>query len=632
MGELYDGAERDGQTLKRIIDAAVKDRQPYMDIGAKIEKYGYSSDYEFLYQEFAAQFPDLFFKARVNKASEFVEVMGPQLYPYDPYYLVNAEDGTPLASKMRFKVEQRYINYLTRACDRYRHGRDAVTHGLTYGRGVMWTGYNQRLGLVQSTAIHSKHILLDPDAGSLEEANILFRERIKPRWEMLQLYPDQAEYLMSVDKMAERNSDAKSKSNAVSDLIRYYECYLLTGLHHYYDDMTFGGESDDSPMKYCVCDNKVLSKEPWEIAFWRKGRWPCRFLDLKRRPGRVWPQAPLEPALGHIEALNWVYTLYLSKMRFTTRTPLAVMSYNGQTISDDQLVKLMYGSQMDVIKITVNGENLKLSDLVQQFKFETGVDELERFVSLVTKEFEHASGLGEIMYFGDTQTQLRTAADVQLKADTSKNRVNDMKTQTEKFMAEVGENERIAARYLEATPDRIAQLFGKDAGDAWGTLAPPPMVQEEKHKRENYVQGNLQMAAQQSQSYNIPFDPVQARDQIERSMPPAQYVDFDQWLLESDCDIEYGSMRPKNIQQQIDAANVAMNQLPAVIANLPGGAQFIAAIAADFCTLNNMSDDLKQAAKDFVKNVNAMPMGMPMGAPAQPAKAPNQAQQPQGAA
>ncbi len=629
MGELYPGAERDGLTLKRIIDAAVEARKDYITTGEEIEKYGYSKDYDFLYQEFSDQFQNLFFKAKVNKTSEFVEVMGPQLYPYDPYYLVNTEDYADPSVRARHEVEQKYVNNLTRACDRYRHGRDSVTHGLTFGRGVLWTGYNGRKGLVQSTAVHSKHILVDPDARTLEEANILCRQRVKPRWEMIQLFPECEQFLAGADKMAEAPSDAKGKNNnAVSDLIAYYECYFLTGIHHYYDGMQAYGEFDDSPMKYVVCGEYVLSKGAWEIPFWRADRWPCRFLDLKRRPGKVWPQAPLEPALGHIRALNWIYTLYLSKMRLTTRTPIAVMTLNGQGIDDESFGKLIYGNQMDVIKFAVNGENYKLQDFIQQLKWDTGVEELERFVNLVTKEFEHASGLGEIMYFGDTETQLRTAEDVRLKADTSKNRVNDMKTQTEKFMSEVGENERIAARYLEASPERIGELFGPQAAAAWGTLASPKQVAQEQQMRQQVVANQVQMMGQQAQLMGAqaaqmgqmapPFDPAAAAEQAKAALPPAQYVDFDAWLHEASCDVEYGSMRAKSINQQIDAVNVAMNQLPAVVAMMPGGAQLIGAIVHDFTKLNNMSDELQSAAQAFQQTVASMPMMPPAPAAAPP--------------
>lgn len=618
---LYDGAERDGRTLKRIIEAAVGARAEYLKMGEKIERYGYSDDYSFLYQEFAEQFPDLFFKARVNKTSEFVDVMGPHLYPYDPYYLVNTEKWADPATRHRHEVEQTYVNYLTRACDRYRHGRDSVTHGLTFGRGVLWTGYNARKGLVQSVNVHSRDILVDPDARTQEESNMIGRIRVKPRWEMMKLFPQCAEYLKTVEKMAETATDAKKSTSTVSDLIRYHECYFRVGLHHYYDDMTFGGEMDDSPMKYIVCGDYVLAKEAWEIPFWRKDAWPCRFLDFRRRPGRVWPMATLEPALGHIEALNWIYTLYISKMRFTTRTPLAVMTLNGQGLDDNNFMKLIAGAQMDVIKFNVNGENYKLADFVQQFKFESGVEELERFVSIVSKEFEHASGLGELMYFGQTETQLRTAEDVRLKSETSKNRVNDMKVQVEKFMTEVGDNERFAARYLEATPERIGQLFGQGAAQAWGSLASPEEVAAEQQERAMIVQGQVQMMGQQAMTMNSmtppgmmpppPFDPQQAAQQATLNLPPPALVDFDAWLNEASCDIEYGSMRPKNIQQQIDAVNVAMNQLPAVVAMMPGGAQLISAIVRDFTKLNNMSDELQEAAAAFSQTVATMPMMPP---------------------
>jgi hypothetical protein len=305
-------------------------------------------------------------------------------------------------------------------------------------------------------------LFLDPDAKVREELNWVGRRRVKPRWTLTGMYPDKAEQIKQLEKCADKPSDARAYEPA-SELIEYYEVYSLVQLQNYAP--SFGNDAEivpmlgDGPMKYTFSGDTLLAAEPWEIPLFEDDAWPCDWFDPLEKPGCLWPAAPLETSLGHIKALNWIYTLYLSKMRVTTRTPLVVMSQNGQGLKDDQIVKLLKGhNDMDVIKVTVNGNTLKLSDMVQQFSFATGVEEFERFASIVGQAFEKSSGLYEVLYSGTTPTQIRNAATANMIQSSSQSRVSNMQARMEQFMGRLTRRTLFAARFIEDPSCRL--IFG----------------------------------------------------------------------------------------------------------------------------------------------------------------------------
>lgn len=70
-------------------------------------------------------------------------------------------------------------------------------------------------------------------------------------------------------------------------------------------------------------------------------------------------------------------------------------------------------------------------------------------------------------------------------------------------------------------------------------------------------------------------------------------------MNEASRDIEAGSMRPMNVERQIDNLNVALNQLAPAIATLPGGAEMVSAIAVEFAKVNRYSAEVQAAAAKF---------------------------------
>lgn len=625
------------QLLERLRETAVEQRKPYLETRSELAKFAYDKSFDWLYQ--TPQFDqDIFFKAKCSKAAQFVEIMGAALYPSDPDAVVNSFEWATPTQRARHKIEQQYITYAMRRGDLHAHMRRTVAEALLGGRGVIWTGFNARKGCIQHVFDTVENFLIDPDAKCVDDANWVARRRIKPRWWMQAMYPDKAEQIGQLEKYSDPKSQTKDGTGVgASDLIEYHEMYFRVGLHHYApslmgpnaqeSEFDLGG---DAPLKVCVAKGLILSAEPWEIPFHLDDMWPCEMLDLREKPGSLWPNAPMETGLGHLRAMNYMYTVFINHARNATRTAFMVANYNGQGMTDEQAFKTLKGRDFEMIRVTINGDQLKLSDLIQQLKIDPMTDKFDQILSIITREFEKETGLYEVLYTGTTPTQIRNATTADMIRNSSQSRVEDMRTVMNKFMGRLAYKYAFGARYLH-TPEEIGTMFGPEAASLWGTLAPPEIVQQERAMRAQTGQIMAQSMQMQAQAMGTMADPAQTQAQVDQQLGPEQLVSMDEWMNEASRDIEAGSMRPLNIERQIDNVNVALNQLTPAIATLPGGAEMVAAIAVEFAKVNRYSADLQAAAQKFqaqcvqVTDAQVMMASMPPQPPApegSPAKGP----------
>lgn len=603
--------------LKRLIDAGKKDREHWLKQGDEIARYSNSDDYGFIYQEFD---PELTFKARVNKASEFKQIIGPYLYPQNPDAAVNSEDWADEWQKKRHQIEERYCDYAARHGNLAVHMKRAVDHALEYGRATLWCGYNDHKGIIQNIFDTSDRLLIDPDARTSEEINWQSRKRVKPRWELLQKYPDQKAVIEQLPVYAKDSKDKKQtrSDDHASELVEYYECWMGVGIENYDPSLEVIGAdlaSDISAkQKFCVADGHILHGGDWEIPFFLIDAWPGEMLDLLEKPGCLWPTQPMEPGMGHLRAMNYLYTLFIAKYRLMSRTPFARMTINGQQIETDQLHKLIKGDAIDILNVCVNGnENVKISDLFQRIDWGDPVPGFERIWMLVSKEFEKSTGLYELLYSGSTPTQIRTATAAELIESKSKTRIDAFRESVVKYMERVYRKTLFAARYLHNSED-ISKLFGPKAGQIWGELGSPENVAQESALRDQLLQG--------ATAQGMP------EEQAEDMLGPPQFVSMDQWITEADRTIDAGSMRRLDIDSQLQNLNVAMNQLGPAVVNMPGGGAFVASLAEEFTRINRFSPELQEAAKKLkeamemntqiqMQQMMAPPMPMP-GAPGAP--------------
>ncbi len=594
--------EQIGKVLKRLVEAAINDRKEWLKQGQDINRYTTSADYDFEYQEYPGETS---FKARVNKAAEFQQTLGPYLYPQNPDASVNSESWATAWAQKRHQIEEQYADYAARVGNLATHMRRTVASALIFGRAPLWTGFNQKRKIVQSLSDVAENYLNDPDAKVEEEVNWQGRIRIKPRWELLQTYRDQKAVIERLPAYSMTPSEKQMQHrDPASQLVKYTEIWMGVGIDNYAPSLGLA-EADtigdvNAKQKYCVADGHVLHAGDWEIPFFLIDEWPGTPLDLLEKPGCLYPYQPMEPGIGHLRAMNWLYTTFISKYTFMSRTPFAVMTINGQKIEKDQVLKILQGEQLDVLEVKINGnESIKLSDLFQRIDWGDPVPGFERIWALCDQEFKSSTGLTEVLSTGMTPTQIRSAKAADLIESRSTNRVDAMRESTLKFLERIFRKTLFGARFLEGSAD-IANLFGPEAGKLWGELGSPEQVAQEKQVRDGIGQ---QMAQQ-----GMP------PEQIDQMMGPPQLVDMDQWTTEADRTVDAGSMRRLDIDSQVQNLNVALNQLGPAVVNIPGGAEFVAALAGEFTRINRFSPEMQAAAANMLSTIKqqaAMAAAMP---------------------
>lgn len=549
-----------GAILSRLLkgDKGVRDKV-FMGEFKEVARYGWSKDYGFEYQTLPKE---AFFRAKVALTAQAVKVFGPYLYQNNPHRTVTAKPWVDDFQKRRGEILQDYLNYTPGEYGLYTQARRGIDEAMC-GAGVLWTGMHpKKPGVICSMYDSVRNLILDGDAADESQMRRVWRHRVRPRSEVIAEYPEAEKEIRKLQKATKRIPTGTELPGEdyriVGDLVEYYEGYFSTGLATYEENGELSkiqvdpnpetGEmpevAPDVPAKYLVTeDGRLLHECDWEVPYYRDGLWPCSVLGFYERPDSVYPVGPLADAMGFQRAINWIVTLLMGKYRFTSRTVMALVDQNGQGLSPEDKDKVLVGSDMEAIAVKVNGENKTLKDFIQQFDWDNSyLSSGIAFLREMEQQFQKASGLYDILYAGQTDTQSRTATDAQVKDRNSMSRVNDMRERVAKWLAEIARKEALAARFLLTRKD-IGRILGPDAAQGWGFLVKPEMKDAEAWVR---------MFAQQG----IPI--AEAIPMAEQKVKDA--VDLDSWALELDYTIEADSLRRRDIDQRIDALKEMMNQ------------------------------------------------------------------------
>jgi hypothetical protein len=576
--------------------------------------------------------------------------MGTSLFPKVPDAQVNSRPWATYWQRKRHQVEQDYLSYALDAGDFHKHMRKEITEALLSGRSTLYTGLNANKGVFQNVFRSCRDLLMDPDAKSDEEITWIAIKRTKPKWEFKQLLAsvrgdqemdtvvDSMQVIVdgqnkTVTETAERSDERQT--------VDYYEFYLKVGIWRF-GSSTLGAEEgedgqitqDDSPKKFYWTPGHILAFSDWELPLYLIDSWPLEWLDLRPRPNHLWPASPIETGLVHLEQLNFMYSFYTNRIRFAWRTFLIAVNYNGVGVDDDQLMKLVFSGDFSFLRVKVSGNEIPFDKLVQQFKMDSGIDEFERAWALVSSEFAKSTGLSEIMYSGEGQRQSRVSADVDFKAKTSMNRVEDMRQLTITHESKVMAKTLFAARFIH-TPEEIAKLLGPEAGGIWGTLASPDQVAMEQQQREMAKQQQMAQAQAMQAQYQklmqsmpppIPGGPLPppppmmpSDDDLERMLGPPKFVALESWIQEADRIVDAGSARAMDHDSKIETLKMLIGQYGSVITALPEGANVLSTALHELSKLEQLSHDMQSAIGRMVKRtVGLPPQGMAPSAPSNP--------------
>lgn len=616
----------------RVEDEKSDDRKDFIETFKEIQYYGYSKDYkDKVYSPMQDYFSDLKpdQMAKVNRAAEYVEIVGSYLYPNNPDAQVNSRDGATFWQQKRHVLEERVLDLNVNECDLQTHGRRTINEALMSGRGMLWYGWNDRKKMPQATFDTVENFGWDSKAKTTEEIGYCWRKRCKPKWQLKALYADATAMI-----------DEQTSNKKPNDAIEYYEYYFRVDPQNYCDEMDSEQPWDETPKILIVIDKRVIHQDAWPIRFDLIDRWPFNYVDMRQRPGKIYPAAPMEPGLCHLRNLCWIYSLYVHRVMETSKVAWAMME-NGQVeVSDQAQSRMVNPSTRDglTIRFKTSNPDIKIGDVFQRLTLDTPIQEFDRAVALYDRLWQDATGLNDLVRSGQDTRQIRTAADADMKSKRSLTRVDDMKVLVQTFLADTMTMLAFAERSLMSGED-VAKRFGKDAGALWGNLDETgEMVAGEQEARQTAKEAMMTVdpnAELQAMQMGQPPPQPMTDDQAEEALGPPQWISLDDWIHEASREIVAGSMRPMDHDAALDNLSFALSNMTPIFQSMPTGMRTIAMTWLEFCRANRYSLEMIQDAEQNLKDMTALagknmqvammpPMPMaPPGAPPAPQENPS---------
>lgn len=589
-----------GKVLLRLVDAARKEKERFDKTRNKIEEY----DYGDAMTDYTSWDPDLSFRAKVYKTQQFKREIGSRLYNNNPHSIVTVRDWAPQEAQIRAKIGEDYLNYIPQENHMARDIRAVVNDALGPGRGVVWYGLHKTKSNVVVGAHDSIDTLLcDPDATKWHDQGYVIRVRQKPKWWMIQQWPDKKHIIASLDSGKKKTDVSEASENhdgSSTDIVTYYEVYMRVGLHNYAGSLTEETidkiNGDDEPKMYIVADYNsagvILEEGDWPIPFHLDDEFPCQPLDFYDHPKSVWPISPLEPGIGWQEAINWVSTMIVAKFKSSSRLLMALVEANGVKLDQDAVEKVVYGElPVDVFRLKAtaasSGDMVDVNKYLQQVQLSANIGEALDLLTHLNREFEMATGLYEFLYHGQQGGVDRSAQASSIRDRNTRTRIDDMQSRIDDFLSKDARMKMLAARYLLDGED-IAPLLGPEAGQAWGFLMPAekltPGYWRSKYMDEGYM--------------------PEVADELAAEMTQGA-VSLEQWLQETDYTIEVGSTQRKSPEAKSDALKEAHNQwVPAMLQH--GATNAAAGLGAEWAKDMGLDDETVQLIRSFPAEILQM--------------------------
>jgi hypothetical protein len=609
------------------------ERTAFMKDMKELKSFAYDDDgaYKRMYTGWDLQEND--FKATVNRVAEYIEICGSHLYPQNPTAEVTAQDVPDRWDAERFVLEGKMLDYFMRTGNLETTVRRTLNEAFL-GAGVLWFGWNERKKIPYAVFDSIENFGQDPDAKSPEEVNWIRRERTKPRFELKALIGEDS--LFDVSEL--------KGTSANSDIVKYTEFYFRTDVYNYCGDTGDSKpvegdkqEIDNSPRKYILAEGRLLWAGEWEIPFFQIDAWPCRKLDFRLQPEKLWSPSPMKPGLCHLKAMNWVYTTYMNRVKRTTRSSFVRVKQKGVQIGDAETEQLMSGEDGGIVDVEMpNGmTDPDVRKLFQTLVSDTDMPGFEKAWGITNRAWEDATGLNDLMRSGQDQNQLRTAADVDFKSTRSMTRIDDMKKQFHSFFNDVAYSLAFTARFLMGV-EEVSKLFGKKAGLLWADLGDESMKQMDADVRmeqgnqmmeESQMQAQQAMQMAQAQTGIMPNEPppIVSAEEVEDKLGPPRVVSMEEWIYSARREIVAGSMRPIDHDAQVSNLNFYFQTMAPVVANTPPGAQMNAKMVDLFLRLNRYDAQAVAAGNEYMSQMVAvtnMQLQQQMAPPMPPGQSP----------
>lgn len=402
-----------------------------------------------------------------------------------------------IEDKIRSSLIEAYLNYTPNEMNLMGNSRDAIVEAIVKGLGLVWVTIDNSTGRSIACLEYDSvdHLLKDPDAERHNECKWVSRRRKRPVWEVEREFNLEPGTLKGTEASADSESTAslyddfdrqyESQQGATNDLIVYYEIYSRMGVGGRLK--AFDNESDEQVMQALeeFGDNCFLAIAPnhdvplnlpedvvdfdttgqetaarlqWPIPVYanRKNPWPFAELFFRKVSRSIWPMSYVHPALGYQKCIDWILSFLMARIKIVSRAFMVM----PDGLEDEVYDAILNGSDLTLIKLKNQhpGQYEKLIELVKMPE-ENG--NIWNLFAQLKHEFEDATGVNELNLSARTSTQMRSAAEVDLKRDVLSVRPDDMANAVDAWMSEAAKLEAIAARYLLKGED-VAPIFGED--------------------------------------------------------------------------------------------------------------------------------------------------------------------------
>jgi len=214
----------------------------------------------------------------------------------------------------------------------------------------------------------------------------------------------------------------------------------------------------------------------WPVPYYLDKKWPCAELDFYRKPGSVWPVAPLEPGLGELTYLNIFMSHIAGRIWSSSRDFIAVLESAAEKVEP----VLKRGGDLAILRLPqIHKDINNVVSFLQQPQLNT---DAWKIIDALIGLFERRVGLNELLYgMNPGGVQSRSAADIEAKQQNATIRPDYMANKVEQWQTEAADMEKFCARWFVEAED-VQELVGPVGAQLWTkyvTDVPPEMVVRE---------------------------------------------------------------------------------------------------------------------------------------------------------
>lgn len=439
-----------------------------------------------------------------------------------------AERKDDIATGISNEMLESYLNFSQREQPSgvVSHANMAITEALVKGAGLMFT---QAYSFPGSTDTFTRNVYgtvddlyIDPDCRCpfLSTAGYVVYRHVQPVWEVERKFNLPAYSLdgkgthRSVESVSMDSANGGPVKTETFDLIEWYEIWSRVGIGprsksmshkmvSQFDEVVgdigylcispnvdfplnapaekfFSGSAGDG----MATNEEVADLFEWrcmgygkQFPSWMDSRWPFAMLAFQRRTNSPWPIPPLANGLGELIAINILTSVHLDMVWANRKQIIAYLRSMTNAVKE-----AIEGDDL-FSTVEINDASMSSIDKAVQFlnrpQSAAKSDVLEAIAKLKS-DFYQRVGLNDLMY-GNSDTQIRVAADIRERTASSNIRPEKMSGDVAAWATEWSQLEMFCA-ILHVDGASIRHLVGEFGASVWDSLVratPPDRVMRE---------------------------------------------------------------------------------------------------------------------------------------------------------